>query len=167
MKLVAFSQMTEECNCKFFDSNNSLAYYSLQEKSGINCKVNVFNANNDLISCITCNDSKELKRNTYVIEKSNQKFVFSFDHSGDLVCEEHGLKLKNVFLDKWFKLTKNEKCFCSVRSFTFVKDWLSAKYTVELINVDEIDLCVSLCIVKFMSIYEAAIFSTTHYFGKI
>ena len=167
MKLVAFFKSAGKDNCKFFDDNNQLLYYSTLEKSGNNCKVSVFNSSNALISSIVYAESTNLKKNTFVVEISNQEFIFSFNRDGFLVCEDQGLKIEGVFLDKWFNLLKNGKCFCSVRSFTFIKDWLSAKYTIDIFDVDESDLCITLCVMKFISKYESAVLSTTNYFGKI
>ena len=167
MRLIAFSKSNEIENCKFFDSNDCLLYYSKTEKSEGLSKTNIFDVNGNLVSSVSYADSKGSKPNSYVIEISGRNLVFSFDQVGDLVCDEDKLRVKRVFLDKWFNLLKDENRFCSVRSFTFIKDWLSAKYTVDVLNVDETVLCVSLCVMKFISLYEAAIFSTPHYFSKI
>ena len=167
MRLIAFSKSNETENCKFFDTNNSLLYYSKIEKSEGKSKANIFDANGKLISSVSYADSKDSKPKKYILEISGENLVFSFDQVGNLVCDDSKLKIKKVFLDKWFNLLKNENCFCSIRSFTFIKDWLSAKYTVDVLNVDEIALCVSLCVMKFISLYEAAIFSTGNYLGKI
>ena len=172
-KIKAVSSYGSNGKAEFYDDSGNLVYFSSLEKgTNISC-VKLFNKEKILISDIKYVDSRNVMATKYTLQVNNQKYLFGFcKDSANLQCKckDENFYLKRGFFDKGFTFYSNDEEIMKARTHTIFRDYLKANYTINISETrskEEIDFLISVCLIYFILVYEAATFSQGNNIGSV
>ena len=162
-KITAISTFGTNGKSEFYNSNGSLIYFSdLKKSMDVSC-AKLFNKEKILISCVKYIDSRNILATKYNLQVNGKEFLFQdIEGNGNLRCKDNNFYLKRGFFDKGFTLYSKEEKIMKVGTHNIFRDYLKAKYTIDINNTKsegEINFLISVCLIYFILVYETATYS--------
>ena len=162
-KITAISTFGTNGKSEFYNNNGDLMYFSELNKSIKNSCARLFNKDKVLISCIKYIDSRNILATKYNLQVNGKEYLFQdFEGGGNLCCRDGNFYLKRGFFDKGFTLYSRKEKIMKVRTYSFFRDYLKTKYTVDINNTkseSKINFLISVCLIYFILVYETATYS--------
>jgi|GEM_PF-6356214 len=159
-KITAISTFGSNGKSEFFDNYGNLIYFSDLKKSANNSHARLFNKEKILISTIEYINSRSVRATKYTLQINGKEYLFQdIEGNGNLRCKDNNFYLKRGFFDKGFTLYSKEEKIMKVRTHNIFRDYLKAKYIVNINNTkseDEINFLISVCLIYFILVYETA-----------
>lgn len=159
-RFTALSTFGTNKKSEFFNNFGNLIYFSDLEKDVNVSSARFFNKEKILVSCIKYVDSRNILATKYTLQVNGREYLFQdLEGEGNLYCKDKNLYLKRGFFDKGFKFYANNKKIMKVRTYSIFRNYLKAKYIVNINNTkseDEINFLISVCLIYFILVYETA-----------
>lgn len=169
-RFTALSTFGTNGKSEFFDNSSNLIYFSDLEKDVNVSSARLFNKEKILVSCIKYVDSRNILATKYTLQVNGKEYLFQdLEGEGNLYCKDKNLYLKRGFFDKGFTLYSDDEKIMKVRTHTIFRDYLKAKYAININgkkSESKIDFLISVCLIYFILVYEAATVSQGRNMGS-
>lgn len=170
MNFTAISTFGSSGKVGFYDDSRNLIYFSDLRKSMNTSCARLFNKEKILISTIEYIDSRSVISIKYNLQINGKEYLFQdLEGNGNLCCRDENFYLKRGFFDKGFTLYFGEEKIVKVRTHNIFRDYLKAKYTVNIKDTkieSKTNFLISVCLIYFILVYETATYSQRNNMGS-
>lgn len=157
VKLTAISRIGDNGTSIFFNEMDAEVFFSRIENNENSFDAKLFDKGKNLVSNIYYRCSRSSVPREYLLHDSHADFLFICSEDPRmLVCRDSSMVLKRGFFDKSFKLFTGGKLLVKAKTFNFFRDYVRAKYYIEILDDKRITFCCSVCLIYFILVFESA-----------
>lgn len=169
MTFTSISSLGSNGKTVFYDEDGKLTYFSEYKKNLNENSMLLFKKDKVLISKIKYFSNRDVSANNYKIYIDNQEYLFKNCGNKVLHCTNGNFYLKRNFFDKGFSFFSENKKLMKVKTYSFFRDYLRAKYYINIDNSvveEKINFFISVCLLYFILVYESSLYTQAMNFGS-
>ena len=168
IKIIANSQMGNFSRCEFLDKDEKVLYYTKTILDKNHSKTEIFNNKDQLVSGISY-EFKQSKIDSLIL-KLNDKEIPLLVEGNVIKSEDLGISLKTGskfgFLNLNFDLRLGNISVMKAIAKSFIRQWLTCKYSMEVLDENQVEFCISMMTILFIVLADEAISSERNYMGN-
>ena len=166
VKMTAISRIGDNGTSTFYTEEGAEVFFSEIKNEKENSIAKLFDINKNLMASICYSCSRNSMPAEYLLKINGGQLLFLFNKvSNELTCEEKNLKLKRGLFDKSFKFFVNEKLLVKAKTYNLARDYIRAKYQIELFDDGQVVFACSICLIYFILVYESATYTQANNLG--
>ena len=161
MEMFAVSNIGGDGTCTFTDKFDTTLFYIKTEKLESEKSVtSIYDGNNNLLFLIQYLNSKIQAKKFIVTEANENLCEVVLTNDNKIVCDKLNISLSRSMCNKKIKVYQNDKLICNIKCKTLIRQWLQGKYNVDILDENQVNLCVCMAVISFIAISDEYICKT-------